>query len=80
MVTKLTLIVEKSIIERTKFYAKSNSKSLSKIIQNCLDTITKERSNQKLTFKLNKMVGAVKNSKNFNEDAELQSYYKNKHL
>ena len=60
MTTKLTLTVEKSVIERAKSYAKSTDRSLSEIIENYLDTITQSNSDEKLTAKLKKIVGKFK--------------------
>jgi len=40
MSTKLTLTIEKKIIERAKSYAKKSKRSLSEIIQSYLETIT----------------------------------------
>lgn len=80
MTTKLTLTVEKSIIERAKLYAKNTGRSLSELIENYLETITQESSEDKLSPKLKKIVGAVKLPKNFDEKEELRSYLENKHL
>lgn len=41
MNTKLTLNLEKSIIEEAKSYAKENKVSLSKLIENYLNSLTK---------------------------------------
>ena len=80
MTTKLTLTVEKSIIDRAKVYAKHTGRSLSEIIQNYLECITNENTEEKLSPKLKKIVGAVKLPKNFNEDKELRNYLEKKHL
>ena len=80
MTTKLTLTVEKSIIDRAKVYAKHTGRSLSEIIQNYLESITNENTEEKLSPKLKKIVGAVKLPKNFNEDKELRNYLEKKHL
>ena len=80
MTTKLTLTVEKSIIERAKLYAKNTGRSLSELIENYLETITQESSEDKLSPKLKKIIGAVKLPKNFDEKEELRSYFENKHL
>jgi hypothetical protein len=80
MTTKLTLTVEKSIIERAKVYAKSTGRSLSDIIEKYLETITEEESDQKVSPKLKKIIGAVKLPKDFDEDKELASYFEKKHL
>jgi formiminotetrahydrofolate cyclodeaminase len=80
MTTKLTLTVEKAIIERAKSYAKKTGRSLSEIIENYLETITQDSGTEKLSPKLKKIVGAVKLPKNFDEEKELRSYLENKHL
>lgn len=43
MNTKLTLNLNKSIIESAKNYAKENSVSLSKLIENYLNSLTKKQ-------------------------------------
>ncbi|MBL0293512.1 MAG: hypothetical protein IPQ04_04380 [Saprospiraceae bacterium] len=80
MTTKLTLTVEKSIIERAKSYAKNTGRSLSELIENYLDTITQESGEERLSPKLNKIVGSVKLPKNFDQDKELRAYFESKHL
>jgi formiminotetrahydrofolate cyclodeaminase len=80
MTTKLTLTVEKSIIERAKLYAKNTGRSLSELIENYLETITHDKGNQDISPKLRKIVGAVKLPKNFDEDKELRSALEKKHL
>lgn len=79
MTTKLTLTVEKAIIDRAKSYAKSTGRSLSEIIENYLELITQESDNEKLSPKLRKIAGAVKLPKNFNEEKELRDYFEKKH-
>lgn len=44
MNTKLTLNLDKNIIEEAKFYAKSNKLSLSKLIENYLHSLTFKKS------------------------------------
>lgn len=80
MNTKLTLTVEKSIIERAKTYAKNTGRSLSEIIENYLATITQETSTNELSPKLKKIVGAVNLPKDFDEKKELRSTLEKKHL
>jgi len=43
MDTKLTLKLNDSVIERAKIYAKSQSVSLSKMIESYLDSLTREK-------------------------------------
>jgi len=81
MTTKLTLTVEKEVIEKAKSYAKQTGRSLSDIIEKYLESITKEEQTQKnLTPKLKKIVGVVKLPKNFDEEKELKAYFEKKHL
>ena len=80
MTTKLTLTVEKDVIERAKCFAKSSGRSLSELIEQYLDTITQENNHQQVSPKLKKLIGVVKLPKGFNEKKELQSYLEKKHL
>ena len=80
MTTKLTLTVEKSVIERAKSYAKNTGRSLSELIENYLETITQESGEEKVSPKLNKIVGSVKLPKNFDQGKELRTYFESKHL
>jgi hypothetical protein len=80
MSTKLTLTVEKSIIERAKVYAKNTGRSLSELIENYLTILTQEKDEAKLSPKLKKIVGSVKLPSNFDDDKELRSYFEEKHL
>ncbi|MCX8478294.1 MAG: hypothetical protein RL138_1771 [Bacteroidota bacterium] len=81
MTTKLTLTVEKSVIEKAKFYAKETGRSLSEIVEDYLVTITSEEDNtSNLSPGLKKLLGAVKLPKDFDEEAELREYFEKKHL
>ncbi len=80
MITKLTLTVEKSIIERAKLYAKSTGRSLSELIENYLEIITKDSGQQEISPKLKKIAGAVHLPKDFDEEKELRTYFEKKHL
>lgn len=80
MTTKLTLTIEKSIIERAKSYAKNTGRSLSEIIENYLVTITQENTNEELSPKLKKIVGAVSLPDDFDEEEELREVLEKKHL
>jgi hypothetical protein len=80
MTTKLTLTVEKSIIERAKSYAKSTGRSLSEIIETYLATITDESVDNEMSPKLKKIVGVIKLPKDFNEKEELRKSLEDKYL
>lgn len=80
MTTKLTLTVEKTVIERAKSYAKSTGRSLSELIENYLETITSDGSNSELSPKLKRIVGAVNLPVDFDEEKELRAALEKKHL
>jgi hypothetical protein len=81
MTSKLTLTVEKSVIEKAKSYAKKTGQSLSELIDKSLDTITSEENGDKeLYTRIKKIVGAVTLPNDFNEEKELSSYFEKKHL
>ena len=80
MTTKLTLTVEKSVIEQAKSYAKNTGRSLSEIIENYLTTITNDKVENNLSPKLKKLVGAVNLPEDFDEKAALRLVLEEKHL
>ncbi|MFY8021422.1 MAG: DUF6364 family protein [Bacteroidia bacterium] len=81
MVTKLTLTIEKEVIERAKLYAKKTGRSLSEIIENYLCEITDEsESKHKISPKLKRLVGVVSLPEDFDEELELRSALEKKHL
>jgi len=79
MTTKLTLTVEKSTIEKAKFYARNTGRSLSELVERYLETITLD-DKPAISGKLKGIVGAVKLPEDFNEEKELRTYFENKHL
>lgn len=83
MNTKLTLTIEKEIIERAKNYAKDKNRSLSDIIENYLKIITKEDRKQKIN-KLSPIVESLKGSfkmpKNMDYKKELTNRLEKKYL
>jgi hypothetical protein len=79
MTTKLTLTVEKAIIDRAKSYAKRTGRSLSELIESYLENITQEDHDTDLSPRLKKLVGLVQLPEDFNEE-ELRSGLERKHL
>ena len=81
MTSKLTLTVEKSVIEKAKSYAKKTGQSLSELIDKSLDTINSEENGDKELYpRIKKIVGAFTLPNDFNEEKELSSYFEKKHL
>lgn len=80
MVTKLTLTVEKTIIERAKSYAKKTGRSLSELIESYLENLTDETTDSELSQKLKNLIGSVTLPEDFDEKKELRSAVEKKHL
>lgn len=79
MTTKLTLTVEKSVIENAKKYAKGTQRSLSEIVQKYLESLVEESDKSELSPKIKKLAGSLKLPENFDYDKALDDYYKEKY-
>jgi hypothetical protein len=81
MTTKLTLTVEKDVIERAKAYAQKTGRSLSELIESHLESLIQEKKEEgKLSPRLKKIVGSVKLPKGFDEKKELRKVLEKKYL
>lgn len=68
MNTKLTLTIEKEVIEIAKEYAKERGQSLSELVENYFKLVTVNRRKMKdkqLSPKVRKLRGIIKPEKNF---------------
>jgi len=66
MDTKLTLNVNKSVIERAKEYAKSHKISLSKLIESYLSSLTNKKSQEaEITPLVESLIGVIELDKDF---------------
>ena len=79
MTTKLTLTVEKSVIEKAKKYAKGTQRSLSEMVQKYLESLVEESDKSELSLKIKKLAGSLKLPENFDYDKALDDYYKEKY-
>ena len=61
MNTKLTLTIEKEVIEEAKTYAKGKNRSLSDIVENYLKSLTHKKSNKEKD-QIHPMVQSLKGS------------------
>lgn len=75
MNTKLTLTIEREIIEKAKNYAKAKNRSLSDIIENYLKLLTQEEENSKKK-KLNPAVKSLKGSFKMPKDMDYKKQIK----
>ncbi|AFU69538.1 hypothetical protein P700755_002820 [Psychroflexus torquis ATCC 700755] len=83
MNTKLTLTIEREIIERAKKYAKEKNRSLSDLIENYLKILTKEEHIQKekmLNPVVKSLKGSFKTSKKLDYKKELNNRLEEKYL
>ncbi len=79
MTAKLTLTLDKTLVDAAKLYAKNSGKCLSKIVELYLVNLTSEKNIQTISPSLNKLIGAVKLPKKFKEKKEFQTYLEKKH-
>ena len=79
MTTKLTLTVEKSVIEKAKKYAKGTQRSLSEMVQKYLESLVEESDKSELSPKIRKLAGSLKLPENFDYDKALDDYYREKY-
>ncbi|MBP0613668.1 hypothetical protein J8J42_11525 [Chryseobacterium sp. cx-311] len=78
MNTKLTLNLDKEIIEEAKIYAKSHRVSLSKLIENYLNSITRHSKNQSSISPLvESLTGIIPND--YDEKKDYRNYIDKKY-
>lgn len=81
MNTKLTLTIEKNVIEKAKRYAKQTGRSLSDIIEKYLEEISDEQvDSAALSNQLNEIIGSVKLPKEFDAKKAIREYLEKKYL
>ena len=81
MPTKLTLTVDKEIIELAKSYARLHGRSLSDLIENYLKSLVKnDHPKNELSPKVRRLLGAVKLPENADYNQEILDAVSSKHL
>ncbi len=82
MITKLTLTIEKSVIEKAKKYAKEKERSLSDIIGDYLKALTENQKDEdiKITPLVKSLKGSFKAPKDFEYKRELTKSLEAKYL
>ncbi|MDX8566612.1 DUF6364 family protein [Elizabethkingia sp. HX XZB] len=82
MNTKLTLTIEKSVIEKAKKYAHKRERSLSDLIENYLKALTNDDSKNEndLTPTVKSLRGSFSMPKNFDYKKELTDRLSKKYL
>jgi hypothetical protein len=80
MQTKLTITIEKSIIEQAKSYAKNKGRSLSELIENYLKVVLEDNEKTvKLSPSIKKLKGSVKLPDDFEYKKELTNILSEKY-
>ncbi len=59
MKSKLTLTIEESIITKAECFAKNKGISLSELVENHLESITQDKSDEKISVKVKEPSGEV---------------------
>lgn len=67
MDSKLTLKLNENVIERAKLYASNKKLSLSRLIENYLDSLTREQNND---FKISPFVKSISSGKSIPADID----------
>jgi hypothetical protein len=80
MDTKLTLKLNKEIIEKAKLYAESKQISLSKLIETYLNLLTKERlGKEKTTPLVDSLSGVIELTSDYNDKDDYSDYLSEKY-
>jgi hypothetical protein len=80
MTTKLTLTVDKEIIEAAKAYAKKNGRSLSALVEQYFKALLqKNEDKDDLSPKVKSLLGSIKAPKGFDYKKELQDAIMKQH-
>lgn len=86
MDTKLTLNINKRVVNKAKIYAKKQGRSLSDLIENYLMAITsnikieEEEFMSRISPEIRELVGVIKAPKNFDYKKELSDAIWEKHM
>jgi hypothetical protein len=81
MDTKLTLKLNQAVIEKAKIYAKAKKTSVSKLIENYLQNITENSSDdkQEITPVVKSLSGIIKLPKNYDSKKEYADFLTKKY-
>lgn len=80
MNTKLTLNLDKGVIEQAKSYAKNNRISLSKLIESYLDSLTKRSDKKSNISPLVESLTGVIPTRNYDDQKDYKDYLSEKYL
>ena len=69
---KLTLSLNKEVIERAKHFAKSNNRTLSNLVETQLRAVTKQIDEDEIHPEIKKLMGKIHISTGFNHKVEMK--------
>ena len=80
MNTKLTLSLEKTVIEKAKSYAKKTGWSLSELVEAYFENLTeKSETEDDIHPKVKKLIGRITLPDDFDEEKVKEEYYRDKY-
>jgi hypothetical protein len=80
MNTKLTLSLEKAVIEQAKSYAKKTGRSLSELVESYFKNLTsKPEDDQEIHPKVKKLIGRITLPPDFDEEKVKEEHYREKY-
>jgi len=80
MNTKLTLSLEKEVIEQAKSYAKKTGRSLSELVETYFKNLTeKEQTYDDIHPKVKKLIGRITLPPDFDEEKVKEEHYREKY-
>ena len=84
MNTKLTLSLEKEVIEQAKIYAKGTGRSLSEMVENYFKNLTSKSKkeateNDEIDPRLKRLIGIVKLPPDFDLEKAKEEYHREKY-
>jgi len=79
--SKLTLSIEKRLIEKSKVFARETGRSLSELVSVYLESlVSDEKGKRTSSKKLDKLIGSLQAPQDFDEKKELEDYFGKKYL
>lgn len=78
--SKLTLSIEKRLIEKSKVFARETGRSLSELVSVYLESlVSDEKGKRTSSKKLDKLIGSLQAPQDFDEKKELEDYFGKKY-
>jgi len=80
MNTKLTLSLEKTVIDKAKSYAKNTGRSLSELVESYFENLTsKSHDDEDIHPKVKKLIGRITLPPDFDEEKVKEEHYREKY-